>query len=103
MAAITDAPLAGWLDRLSTLTRDLSSLHRELATVLVAELQAKDAAWFATESDTVSVRDRFASHNALNLTADIIRLKGEIESLREERSHLRLLICLFTDQTLEAP
>ncbi len=73
------------LDQLGALTANLAAKRQELALVLAAEHEAKIQSWFAADEDTLKGRDRIADFNALHLTLDIIKLKGEILALEDER------------------
>lgn len=79
-----DEPLA----RFGALSLELQMAHRELATLIAAEHEAKVRTWFAADDDSVKGRDRVAEFNALDLTLDIMRLKGEIAAMREEKDWL---------------
>lgn len=80
------------LDRMGSLTEELMAAHRELAMVLAAEKQAKVGAWLESQEGTVSARDRQSDFNALGLTVDALKLKGEINALEAERSYLTLIL-----------
>lgn len=81
------------LSRFAEVARELMSAHRELATLLAAEHEAKVTSWFEAQEDTLKARDRIADFNAMPLTLDIIKLKGEITALREEKDWLTILLC----------
>lgn len=76
------------LAKLSDISSSLATSHRELADLLSAEHNAKTRAWFEATSQYISERDRIADLNALDLSLDIIKLKGEIAALEAERSFL---------------
>lgn len=76
------------LARLSELSAELAQTHRELCDLLVAEHQAKTQAWFESQSQYIKERDRIAEFNALPLSLDVIKLKGEIAALEAERVFL---------------
>lgn len=85
-------PLA--LTRLQEVVFDLSSKHKELASLTAAEHAGKIQAWFGSDVSTLKERDQLAAFHAVDLTVDIIRLKGEIKSLEEERDFLNTFLQL---------
>ncbi len=78
------------LARFGEVSAELQMAHRELATLLAAEHEAKVKSWFAANDDTIKGRDRVAEFNALDLTLDVIKLKGDIAALREEKDWLAI-------------
>lgn len=79
------------LERLGELAVSLASAYRELSELEAAENQAKASAWIGTQG-TLGERDGVARFNALDLTTDVIKLKGDIRAWQEERDHLRDLL-----------
>lgn len=84
---------ASALDRYWTITEELAGLYAELATVQQSEIQAKSNTWVSTQHDSITVRDRYATHAALNFTSEKYDLQLSIESLVAER--------LFLDRYLQ--
>lgn len=80
------------LQRLNQLAAELAQAHRELADLLATEHEAKVQSWFASDETTIQGRDRIASLNALHLSLDIIKQKGEIAAMMEERDNLRFQV-----------
>ncbi len=80
------------LQRLGEVTEELQQLHRELASLLAAEKSARIAAWVESDETTVTARDRVADFNALNLTLDIIKIKGEIAAFEAEVRYLVIVV-----------
>ncbi len=78
----------GALEQLRKLSADLMQHRRELADVLAAEHESKIKSWMAADEGTLKGRDRIADFNSLHLTLDIIKLKGEIAALEDERTYL---------------
>lgn len=87
--------VAAWSTREEALARhravtvELMDLHRELAQLLAAEKEAKVRA-YAQAQGTDKNREQTASFNALNLTTDIFKLKGEIEAWNALRDDIRI-------------
>lgn len=69
--------------------------HRELATLLVAEKNAKINA-YAQAQGTDKNREHVASFNSLNITGDIFKLKGNIAALEALRDDIRLWLAYTT-------
>lgn len=76
------------LDDLTSLTSDLASQREELADLLATEHAGRIQSWMAADEDTLKGRDRIADFNVLNLTTDIIRLKGQIAANEDRRTLL---------------
>lgn len=75
-------------DRLLEVTIQLARKHVELADLTAAEKEGKVTGHFRAEEKSVSARDREAEFQVLNLTTDIIRLKGHIAALEVEHRTL---------------
>jgi hypothetical protein len=67
-------------DLFREVTDRLSANRLQLAELEAVCHEHRTRAWFEVESKLVSERDRVADYQTLDLTADIIRLKGEIRS-----------------------
>lgn len=80
------------LSNLETTTTELASSHRELAQLLAAEKEGKIRSWVASEDTSVTSRDRWADHMVMDLTLDIIKLKGEIAALEATKTYLMVAI-----------
>lgn len=83
---------AAALDELEKVASDIAALHLQLAETLVAEYEAKTTTWMASDAQYLSERDRQADFNALNLSLDIIRFKGELAAAESRRSFLEFVI-----------
>lgn len=80
------------------LAEDLGQKYRELADVEAVERQGRFQAWIGVDSNSVSERDRWADIQVLNLSCDIIKLKGEIRALELEYNHIRFRRSLAANQ-----
>ncbi len=89
MASVTRASA---LTELEEVAMDLSRIHRDLAELLAAEHQAKIHTWFNSNADYITQRDREADFNALSLTLDIIKLKGELAAQESRRAFLEFTV-----------
>lgn len=85
------------LAELEDVAQEISNLHLQLAELLHAEHNAKTRSWFDSNSQYVTERDRIAEFNALDLTLDIIKLRGELAAADSRRSFLTTLIQWSTD------
>lgn len=74
--------------RLLEVTDELARKHNELASLAAAEKEGKVTGYFRAEEKSVSARDREAEFQVLNVTTDIIRLKGQIAALEVEHRTL---------------
>lgn len=82
--------------RLADIQLELSGLHHDEALTLVAEVTTKIAAWFGCEDTRLNFRDKVAEHAAQQYTTDLIRIRGSIRALHEERDHLRIELNYFS-------
>lgn len=80
------------LEELETVATDLANSHRGLAELLAAEHTARVQAWFQSDAQYVTERDRIAEFNTLHLTPEVIKLRGEIAALEARRAFLEFLI-----------
>lgn len=80
------------LDELEIVAGNIAGLQVDLAQTLAAEHEAKVTAWFASDSSFIGERDRIAEHNSLNLSLDVIRLKGDLAAAESRRSFLEFVI-----------
>jgi hypothetical protein len=80
------------LEELNTLSLDIGETHIQLALLLHAEHEAKVRTWFESNSQYVTERDRIAEFNALDLTLDVIAMRGELAAKESRRSFLEYLI-----------
>ena len=81
--------------RLREVTTELSRLHRELAGVEVAQAGARADAYrdaFENGARSVAEADRLATLRASDIHADVIKIRGDIESWREEKDYLTTFI-----------
>ena len=75
-------------DRLAVVNEDISIRHRELGELIAAETEGRVRAFESSHESTVTGRDRYASLLVLDLTVDIIKIKGEIRALENEQKYL---------------
>lgn len=80
------------LDELETVATDIADLHLQVAELIAAEHEAKTTAWFNAESQYISERDRIADFNALSLSLDLIKLRGELSAAESRRSFLEFVV-----------
>lgn len=78
--------------RLTQIQKDLSSAYGELAEVRKAERQAYDSAYFGSDEKTGEARKAQGQRNALGFKVEELDLMGTIDSLCEERDHLRFAV-----------
>ncbi len=76
------------LNRYYQITDELSQLFGEMAQVLQNETQAKSNAWVSTQHDSVTARDRYSTHAALNFTSEKYDIQSSINALEAERLYL---------------
>jgi hypothetical protein len=76
------------LARYYDITDELNGLYAELATVQQAELQSKSNTWVSYMQNTVTERDRYSTHAALEYTSEIMGIRSFIDSLMAERQYL---------------
>jgi hypothetical protein len=80
------------LGNLTDLAHQLGTKHRELAFVRVEELRSRVNAWLSSPETSVSGREHDMTCNAVDYTAHVFEVQGEIAELTEYRDHLRLLL-----------
>lgn len=85
------SPVDAW-ERLRDITRELIALHRSLAMLVAEEKEQRISAYLNAPENSVSGRERLADSTVLDVTTEIIKAKGEIAALSEERDFLRLYI-----------
>lgn len=90
--AVADIPLSPVLTRLQEVTESLIGCHRRLAILLSVERQGKTRAYEESQETSHSARERYAEFMAVDTTAEIFRVKGEISALSEERNFLHYLL-----------
>jgi hypothetical protein len=84
--------LQTYLDSLLEVSARLKAGHRELALLLEAEKRSRVEGWFACEDTRLQVKEHYADYTALNISRDVIKLKGDIAALVVEREDYLLLI-----------
>lgn len=80
------------LAELELVAADISALHRQIAEVYRAEHEAKTRSWFDCDSKFITERDRVAEFNALDLSTDLIVMRGELAALESRRSFLEFTV-----------
>jgi hypothetical protein len=78
--------------RFLEVTAELCDKQEELAQLVAAEKEGKVTGYFRANETSVSARDREAEFQVLNVTTDIIRLKGQIAALETEHRTLSILM-----------
>ena len=78
--------------RFVELCEDIAGRSSELGFLLSEEKKARAAGFHESESTTVSGQERDASLATVDISTDIVRLRGELEALKEERDLLRWLL-----------
>lgn len=78
--------------RLWEASHDLQVAYREEATIHMAERQAYDAAYIASNGESVSAREQDGRHNASPLAIDRYEIQGTIKALEEEIANLRFIV-----------
>lgn len=76
------------LDRLFTVTENLIALFGECAVVQQGEMEAKSNTWTSTQQESITARDRWATHAALNFTTELVDIRLSISALEAERDFL---------------
>lgn len=77
---------------LADLTPRLANLRLQLADTLIAEHTARTESWVMSDQQSVSGRDRVAEINSTSFTNDVMKLKGDIAALEDERDFLNLCV-----------
>lgn len=85
-------PAAAALASLGDLADQLADKHRELAFVRAEEVRARVNAWQSSTETSVSGREHDMTANAVDFTAHLFEIQGEIAALTEQRDHLRLVL-----------
>jgi hypothetical protein len=80
------------LFRLSELTGELAGLHQEVAMICAQERRAKVQGFMGSEASTVTGRERDGDAMAVELTATIFELRGDIAALQEEQKLILTLL-----------
>lgn len=86
------------LIRLHELTEELIEGHQQLALLLTSEKEGQAMSWatYAADQfggkDSVQARDRQAQYSVINVTTDIITLRGQMATWQAEYNFLVLLL-----------
>lgn len=80
------------LDELASVTKEIASLHLQLAELYQAEHRAKTESWFNSDAQYISERDRIADFNSLDLTTETMKLTGELRAAEALRDYLQLVV-----------
>lgn len=96
--------------RLREVTVELGQLHRELATVRVAEARCRTEAWRRNHADgllNTTDAERSAKAEAIDFTCDIYIIQGNIAALTEDKvfmlAALADLAQVVSDNGVERP
>lgn len=79
------------------LCEDIASRIEELGFVQAEEKRKRAEVWKSSEFTSASGRDSEASAFSAEMTADIIKLRSELEALREERDLIRWILDAVDD------
>lgn len=71
------------------IAQELGIKYKELADLEATERLGRFQTWMGVDSTSVTERDRIADIQVLDLSCDIIRLKGEIRALELEYNHIK--------------
>lgn len=85
---MTSLSLSEHLAELEEVTQELAGLHREAAQISMAETRGKLEHQQWSEEATVTGRKQYADFQVVDLTADRIKIQGEISALRERKDFL---------------
>lgn len=77
--------------RLYELAQETIPLHRELADLVATEREGRLHAYMNSQEKSATARDQEAQYQLIGATTEIIKLKGEIAALNEERDFLKEL------------
>lgn len=77
------------LPRYVDLCEDVAGRCEELGFLLSEEKRARALGYHQSEATTVSGQERDASLATTDISVDILKLRGELEALKEERDLLR--------------
>ncbi len=80
------------LPRYVELCEESATRAEELAMVLAEEKRARASGMHHSEFSSATGRDQDASLEAVSYSTEYIKLRGELEALREERDLLRWLL-----------
>jgi hypothetical protein len=80
------------IERLAFVQTRLANLALEIANIEIDEHKEKTEAYVRSEHTSVTDRRNSASFQALHISTEIIKLKGERTQLEEEKSFLLSLI-----------
>ncbi len=80
------------LPRFVELCEDIAGRSSELGFLLSEEKKARASGFHQSEATTVSGQERDASLATVDISTDIVRLRGELEALKEERDLIRFLL-----------
>lgn len=80
------------LPRYVEICEDVAGRCEELGFLLSEEKRARASGYHQSESTTVSGQERDASLATTDISADILKLRGELEALKEERDLLRYVL-----------
>lgn len=80
------------LPRYVELCEESATRAEELAMVLADEKRARASGIHHSEFSSATGRDQDASLEAVSYSTEYIKLRGELEALREERDLLRWLL-----------
>ncbi len=78
--------------RFVELCEDIAGRYQELGFLQSEEKRSRAQGYHQSESTTVSGQERDASLATVEISADVVKLRGELEALKEERDLLRWIL-----------
>jgi len=90
------------LIRLRETTMDLMDLHKELATIQMAEARARAEAWRDSSSSSAAGAESESRYAAMDFTCDKMKVQGDIAALREDKDFLTAALEAFAAGVMEA-
>lgn len=79
-------------DRLDIVSKELRGLYIDHSQLVIAEHQAKAAAYMNSRETSASGRASDATHFSVDQSVEVLEIWGRIRALEEERDHLRFVI-----------
>ena len=84
--------MAARIERLAEVVQQIASLTEDYYRMQADELRTQSEAWLTSREDTISGRERDVKLATYHVTASILETRAQLESMREERNFLLLLV-----------